>query len=79
MNCDKTIGEANFEDGEEEVATFVSEEDARHIARLHNKWRYNQLPFTDEPDEPVEDVIKAFNEGEKGATGHGQQADHQRG
>lgn len=65
MNCDKTIGDADFAAGEEEVATFVSEEDARHIVRLHNRWRYNVIRFS---DEPVEDVIKAFNEGEKGVT-----------
>lgn len=36
-NVNKTTAEMDFEQGEIEIASFASEEHARHIAELHNR------------------------------------------
>lgn len=45
MNCDRRLGEINWDDNpnqDHEVASFTEEQDARHIARLHNEWLANK-------------------------------------
>lgn len=38
MNCNKRISQVDPDEQEWEVASFTSEEDAKHIVMLHNMW-----------------------------------------
>jgi len=38
MNCDKRISQAIIEAGDREIASFMGEDEARHMVQLHNRW-----------------------------------------
>lgn len=38
MNCDKPPSRIDLNLSDREVATFVDEDDARHMVQLHNRW-----------------------------------------